>query len=324
VPSQLSLFGEAVGANAPRVWSAASETDHTLARAVPQDVSFGTSTWTFPGWRGIVYAGDVSAATLRHEDGLRAYAAHPLLRTVGVDRSYYAPLRDDEAASYARALPDGFRCVVKLWSELVSPTLSEGGHAAPNPRFLDVAAARAVLEPLREHLRPRLGAVLLPFPPFSEAVLSAARFASALDVFLASLGCDLPLAVEVRSPHLLTPRYLDTLRAHRVAHTPVYWTAMPRLRDQFKTRSLVTARFTVLRLMLPPYTKYEQKKAEYAPFDRIVMPQPEMREDTVRWIERARDEGAEHTYVIVNNKAEGSAPLTIRAIAERLAALRSG
>ena len=37
--------------------------------------------------------------------GLAAYARHPLFRTVGIDRSYYAPLGTRELAEYAAALP---------------------------------------------------------------------------------------------------------------------------------------------------------------------------------------------------------------------------
>jgi hypothetical protein len=42
---------------------------------------FGTSSWHFPGWAGIVYAGRWPASNLsRH--GLLALASHPLLRSV--------------------------------------------------------------------------------------------------------------------------------------------------------------------------------------------------------------------------------------------------
>ena len=53
------------------------------------------------------------------------------------------------------------------------------------------------------------------------------------------------------------------------------------------------------------------------PFDRLVEPQPAMREDVCTLIEEAGRRGYE-VFVIVNNKAEGSSPLTVRALAERL------
>src|SRR5688572_19854352 len=68
-----------------------------LARQLPRELYLGTSSWFFPGWQGLVWDRAASEATLaRH--GLRAYAKHPLLRTVCIDRSFYAPL---ERAQYA-------------------------------------------------------------------------------------------------------------------------------------------------------------------------------------------------------------------------------
>jgi len=57
-----------------------------LARELPADVRLGTSSWSFPGWQGIVYDRAVTAGRLaRH--GLTAYASHPLLRAVGTKTS---------------------------------------------------------------------------------------------------------------------------------------------------------------------------------------------------------------------------------------------
>lgn len=67
----------------------------------------GTSSWSFPGWAGIVYDHSVSTATLARR-GLAAYARHPLLRTVGVDRTYYGPITAEDFAAYAAAVPDEF------------------------------------------------------------------------------------------------------------------------------------------------------------------------------------------------------------------------
>src|SRR5262245_28797051 len=62
-----------------------------VARRLPRSVRLGTSSWSFPGWQGIVYDRSASETQLaRH--GLAAYARHPLLRAVGVDRTYYAPI----------------------------------------------------------------------------------------------------------------------------------------------------------------------------------------------------------------------------------------
>jgi uncharacterized protein YecE (DUF72 family) len=75
----------------------------------------------------------------------------------------------------------------------------------------------------------------------------------------------------------------------------------------------------VIRLLLRPGTRYETRRDEFRPFNRIVEPDDALRRDVTRLIRDAA--GREQpVYVLVNNKAEGSAPLTIRALAERLVA----
>jgi uncharacterized protein YecE (DUF72 family) len=54
-----------------------------------------------------------------------------------------------------------------------------------------------------------------------------------------------------------------------------------------------------------------------APFDKLVEIQPEMRDDVLALVRAAEAAGSD-AFVIVNNKAEGCAPLTIRALASRL------
>ena len=96
-----------------------------VAERLPSGLRMGTSSWSFPGWEGIVYDRRASQSTLaRH--GLSAYAAHPLLRTVGVDRTYYHPIAADEFRAYADDVPDDFRFLVKADRLLTSPLEPEG------------------------------------------------------------------------------------------------------------------------------------------------------------------------------------------------------
>jgi hypothetical protein len=57
----------------------------------------------------------------------------------------------------------------------------------------------------------------------------------------------------------------------------------------------------------------------FAPFDKLVEPDDEMRRDVLDIVRRSATLGRK-TYLLVNNKAEGSAPLTIEALAERYVA----
>lgn len=60
-----------------------------LAASLPPTLRLGTSSWHYPGWTGLVWKRDYPAEILsRH--GLPAYAQHPLLKTVCLDRGLFA------------------------------------------------------------------------------------------------------------------------------------------------------------------------------------------------------------------------------------------
>ncbi|MFX6450720.1 DUF72 domain-containing protein, partial [Acinetobacter baumannii] len=73
------------------------------------------------------------------KQGLAAYAAHPLLRTVSLDRNFYRPLTVSQYQRYAEQVPEDFRFVVKAPS-LVTDALvrtEDGRGREPNPAFLN-------------------------------------------------------------------------------------------------------------------------------------------------------------------------------------------
>jgi uncharacterized protein YecE (DUF72 family) len=293
-----------------------------LAARLPAHVRFGTSSWTFPGWQGLVYARRYpSRAAFLHES-LAEYARHPLFRTVGIDRSFYAPLSADELRAYAAQLPPDFRAVSKVFSEITTHTFpnhpSLGARAGqPNPYFLDVPLfTERVAAPYAEAFAVHAGPFVIEIPPAPGAI-TAEALAARLDVFFDHAPRAFRYAVELRDRALFTPRYLEVLRAHGVAHVLSQWSRMPTFGEQHATPGVLTADFCVARLLLPKNTRYAQLKEAFDPFDAIVAPQPALRTDVCRLVAQTGEPPRE-TYVLVNNKAEGSAPLTIRAIAEEL------
>ena len=80
-----------------------------------------------------------------------------------------------------------------------------------------------------------------------------------------------------------------------------------------------TAPFIVLRLLTPLKMPYEAAKKRAEPYTKIVEGLPEMRRDTVELVKKAVGEKRK-TYVLVNNRSEGNAPLTIQALGNALQA----
>lgn len=290
---------------------------------LPAKLRFGTSSWTFPGWAGLVYHRRYPNQRAFLRDSLAEYAQHPLMRTVGIDRGYYTPIPEEDLAHYARQLPDDFRAAMKVWQGVTMPGYPRhpryGANAGKeNPDFLDAEVfARAVHEPVREAFSRHMGPWIVEVAP-APSPLDPKGFCEKLDGFLDTAPGDFPFAIELRDRKLLTSEYVRTLRKHRAAHVFNYWSRMPSLSEQMRVEGLLDGPLVVVRLLLPPGARYAELKEAYAPFDRLAAPQVEMRRDLLRLIRAALDRDME-CYVIVNNKAEGCSPLTIKALAEELA-----
>ncbi len=325
---QLSLFemapppaDDAAGEALARVHAEARE----IAAGLPSGLFFGTSSWSFPGWKGLVYSGPASATSIARE-GLREYASHPLLTTVGIDRSYYAPIPIDDLRHYAGQLPEGFRCCTKAPAAVTALAIGAPGSAAAiNPDFLSVdRLVDDLLAPFSLAFREHAGPIILEFPPFPRhRRLEPADFLARLDRFLELLPREFEYAVELRDRRLLTPAYRQVLARHQVAHTYNYWSAMPMPAAQALVVPPADLPFIIIRLLLKPGTWYEDQRERFKPFNALVEPDEAMREDVVDVSLRAIG-GGRRVFVLVNNKAEGSSPLTVMALARKVrAAARS-
>jgi uncharacterized protein YecE (DUF72 family) len=286
-----------------------------LAGSLPPTLRMGTSSWSFPGWRGIVYSRAMTTTELARE-GLREYARHPLLRTVGIDRSFYAPVSLDDWRRYAEQVPEDFVCCVKAPASITSYTVAGSRHPIANPDFM--SAERMIdelLDPCLRALAGRAGPFLLQFPPLtSRASLDPMAFAEMLDGFLDRLPRDAEYAVELRDRSLLTEAYRRVLSRNGVVHVCNYWSAMPMPGEQAALLDHQRAPFTMVRLLMRPGTRYTQQREAMTPFNRIVEQDEHMRRDAVDVLQRALAAG-QRAFLLVNNKAEGSSPLTIEALA---------
>ncbi len=321
-PQQTGLFAER---DLPRVRPAAVPREvGALASALPAGLRLGTCSWSFPGWAGLVYASRTSPTQLaRH--GLGAYARHPLLRTVSVDRGYYAPVPREDLRRYTEQVPSDFRFVVKAHEDccwLRFPAHPRLGARAgqPNPRFLDASyAAEEVLGPLASGLGPQLGAVLFQFPPqAARGPLAASRFAEALHAFLDSLRGVAPMAIEVRTADWVSRPVADALAAAGVPAALSVHPTLPSLDVQARVLERGTPGPRVIRWMLRQGDRYEEARDRYAPFDRRAAPDPGELQRIVTRVGAAADAGQD-CFVLVNNKAEGSAPHSVVALARALA-----
>lgn len=319
---QLGLFPDdaPVATGVPVGPAAPSSEVVSLAHDLPPGLRLGTSSWSFPGWEGIVYDRRASQDRLaRH--GLAAYAMHPLLTTVGLDRTYYRPIAADAFADYATAVPEDFRFLVKADRLLTSPTDPEPhGIRGANPYFLDASyAVNEVLGPMLEGLGHKAGPLLFQFSPIPPNLVGGRRaFHERLFRFLDALPAGPAYAVELRTPALLNEDYAKLLQATGVSHCYCVHPAMASIERQLEVISPFYQPTLVVRWMLHSGLRYQAAKDRYQPFDRLVDEDVASRESIARAVLDAlvAERGV---FVIANNKAEGSAPLSLLRLAERIA-----
>lgn len=283
-------------------------------------VLFGTSTWTYEGWKGEVYKQPYPKGRFK-QDCLAEYARYeyegePLFRTVGFDFTFYGPPTATQLERYASMLPKGFEACAKVWEEITIPEFPPGlryrSKAGPNPRFLDAGYfLDQVLPPFAEAFEAHTGPFIF---EFQRTGLDPGVFLPKLDAFLRRLPSQFKYAVEVRNPAVIGPEYSRILEAHGVSHVYNHLYGMPTLEQQHrKLEQRFTASFILLRLLTPRDKKYHEAVKAYEPYDKLVRPLPDMREATVALVKQAVGEDR-RAYVLVNNRSEGHAPGTVKAL----------
>jgi uncharacterized protein YecE (DUF72 family) len=235
-----------------------------------------------------------------------------------------------EYANLAAQVPAHFRFVVKAPLIVTDATVrgEDGRGLQANPMFLDAElAVREFVQPALDGLGSKLGALVFQLSPLPLPLL--ARLDEVFERLRAMLRALPPLqptapdavvAVEVRDPEFVTPEFARLLLDANARYCLGLQAKMPPIAQQLPLLRAMWPGPLVCRWNLNPVNGaygYEAAEKRYAPFDKILDPDPDTREALARVI--AGTTGAGHkAYVTISNQAEGCAPLTARALAERL------
>lgn len=316
-----------------------------LAARMGPGVHLGTSSWSFPGWRGLVFSAKAPASELASH-GLAAYAHQPLHRTVGLDRCFYETPSVETLHALAQQVPSGFQFLVKAHQACTRPSLGADGttrgsvtaaraSGGANPHFLNGAwAADAVVGPIVQGLGDRCGPILFQFPTLTfgahEPVRDEAALADRLHAFLSALPRGPLYAVELRNDSLLRGKAVASLAAALVdTGTRPAIGVIPTMPGPAQAAHAwrqagadPCAGTLVLRWLLGHGMGYEEARSVYEPFDRMAAPDPGTRAEVAALVAACTAAGGQ-AFVIINNKAEGSAPRSIPPLAESIVAVAS-
>ncbi|MBO9685003.1 MAG: DUF72 domain-containing protein [Mitsuaria chitosanitabida] len=300
-----------------------------LAERLSPRVWLGTSSWSYPGWQGSVWAGRHGESNLAR-NGLSAYARHPLLRAVSIDRGFYQSLTASQYERYAQQVPEDFRFTVKAPALVTDAQVrSEDGRGKQaNTAFLDPRLAiQEFVAPALEGLGARIGALVFQLSPLPLAMLD--RMPEQLDRLHAMLAAlpslrdvapEAVVAVEVRDPEWLTPDFVAVLKDTGARYCLGLHPKLPTIQEQLPLlRAMwpgpLVCRWNLHRLHGP--FGYEDAERKYGEYAEVLDPDPETRAVLAKVI-RATAEAGHPAYVTVSNHAEGSAPLSVRALAREI------
>lgn len=296
-----------------------AELSRRLRALAAENIRIGTSSWKYPGWIGQIYSEDRYRtrgrfSQKRFEAECVAEYAETFPVVCGDFSFYQFPSPEFWQRLFARA-PAGLEFALKVPEEVTVEVFPRHARYGPragtrNESFLNADAFAALfLEPLTPY-HGRIGPLIF---EFGARGTSPREFLARLDPFLDALPKTFRYAIEVRNREYLTPRYFESLKGRGIAHVLNSWTKMPPLSEQIAMAEAFPADFTVVRALLRPGRSYEEAVAKFQPYDKVTDENPEARDALRRVIQRMREE-RRAAYIFVNNRLEGNAPETIRAV----------
>ena len=284
------------------------------------ELRIGTCSWNYPSWHRLVYSAPKSISYLAE------YAAQ--FNTVEIDRWFWSLFgkenirlpNPEDARAYRKAVPDNFRFSIKAPNSVTLTHYYQESKEDPivsNPSFLSASLFReflARIDPIREVMGP----ILFQFEYLNkQKMASQNHFQDSFEKFAEKLPGGYTYGIEIRNPNYLNASYFTFLNHIQVIPVLLqgYW--MPpvvQVITQWK-HILIEQKTVVIRLHGPDRQKIEKMAGNK--WHQVVIPRDRELDDIAGITEDLMERGVT-IYLNVNNHFEGSAPLTIKRIKERL------
>jgi uncharacterized protein YecE (DUF72 family) len=285
------------------------------------ELRIGTASWKYPSWEGLVYSAPKGI------DYLAEYATR--YDTVEIDQWFWSLFGSDrvrlpsaaDVESYRAAVPDDFRFSVKIPNAVTLTHFyrkSKSDPLVPNPWFLSHELLGRFLDAI-EPLRDVLGPLMFQFEYLNRQKMpSQAAFESRFTTFAEGLPAGFTYGLEIRNPNYLNDSLFDLVERLGLAPVLLQGYYMPSVIDLSGAWRpwLERASVVVLRLHGPDRRAIEKETGKK--WNRIVAPKDDELSGIAGMVGGLLHAGVD-VYVNVNNHYEGSAPLTIDRLQERLA-----
>ena len=277
-------------------------------------IRFGTCSWKYDSWHGLVYSGKTK------KNYLREYSLK--FPTVEIDQWFWSLFGVDKVSlpaekvvrEYTDSVSDDFKFTIKVPNSVTLTHFyrkSKTVPLEPNPHFLSNRLMNNIIETL-SYMHPKIGILMFQFEYLNkQKMASMDEFFEKFGEFIRQCPSDFNYGIEIRNPNYLKPAYFKFLNDHTLGHVFLQGYYMPSISDIYVNFWNSIQKFTVIRLHGPDRSDIEKKSKGI--WDSIIEPKDSELAQITRIIQELDDKNLD-VYVNVNNHYEGSAPLTIERI----------
>lgn len=277
-------------------------------------IRFGTCSWKYDSWQGIVYSERAKSNYLLEYS--KKY------NTVEIDQWFWSLFGIDKISlpqthivqQYAQSVPDKFKFTIKVPNSITLTHFyrkTKNESLQVNPHFFSISVFEKFLSSLQP-IHDKIGVLMFQFEYLNKQKMASQKeFLSSLEKFVSQCDDNFNYAIECRNPNYLNQSYFQLLQKHNLGHVFLEGYYMPSIIEVYlKDWPLLTSP-TVIRLHGPSRSDIEEKSKGI--WNRILEPKNDEIAKITKVIEEMHARNLE-VYVNVNNHYEGSAPLTVERI----------
>ena len=282
-------------------------------------IRFGTCSWKYDSWKGIIYP---DKGKINH---LYEYSKH--YSTVEIDQWFWSLFPPNKAVlpdkkivqDYIDSVPKDFLFTIKVPNSITLTHFYNRNKKEPliqNPYFLSGILFEEFLETLNPIMN-NIGCLIFQFEYLNKQKMSSLKmFQEKIYEFHSNLPKDIPpIGIEIRNPNYLNNSYFEVLKELNISNVFLEGYFMPPVIEVYNKYKKYLKNLTVLRLHGPDRKGIEKISNEN--WNKIYIDREKEIKSLVEMIKELEKNEVD-LFVNVNNHFEGSAPLTISRIRDKL------
>jgi uncharacterized protein YecE (DUF72 family) len=281
-------------------------------------IRIGTCSWKYDSWKGIVYKDKDKI------DYLAEYSRQ--FNTVEIDQWFWSlfegkkPIlpKSSDVKVYANSVPDDFKFTIKIPNSVTLTHFYSSNKkeaTKSNPYFLNIELFESFLQ-LIEPMRNKVGVLMFQFEYLNKQKMSGlTEFIDRLESFVESMDNKYIYGIEIRNPNFLKKSFFEFLTRNKLTMIFLQGYFMPPVWEVFKEFKDYIKSPTIIRLHGPDRSGIEKKTGGI--WNQIVEPKDDEIDKIAEMIFYLTTKQVD-IFANINNHFEGSAPLTIKKLKEKL------